>query len=166
MGQGSWDYDTVLCESRLHSPVQEMTPTDLLRVLRDAAAVAGSAIRFVNPYQRDQPPPNPGPSRPARRVLGGVGAVAAILSAAMLKPDRVGEALSSTWLIVLHVVLALIAVFAGCCMGQALKDRASFKVLLGPFFGCPAIMLVFSVLMTMIHRVSPNAVVGSVNHVL
>ena len=132
----------------------------LVESLRAAASVAISAIRFVNPYQRDRPPPDPGPSCRTRRVLGALGAVAAILIAAVSRREAVEEAASSSWLVVVYCVLVLIAVLLGSQMGRALDERFHYKVILGPFYAVPGSIVVFSLLMTAIDYVRSDDLLG------
>lgn len=124
-----------------------MTVADTVRA---GGLAAASAIRFVNPYQRDRPPPNPPLSKGTRRLLGGIGALAAVLVATfvvvIVRPEIIREALTFTFFSYLYAAIALIAVVVGTLAGPALEDRAPYKVVLGTFFGVPAAMVVFCLL--------------------
>lgn len=107
----------------------------------DTGGILPDALRFINPFVPDKPPPNPPVRVGRRRVCGGAGALGAIAGTASLKEGALQGAIPC-WHIVIYGIIVVILIAAGTSMGAALTRRASYKIVFGTLFGTLAVILV------------------------
>ena len=105
------------------------------------------AIGHVNPYRRDDPPPDPPIPVRQRRVYGAAGALLAI-ALMVWENMEVLEGPTTNWYIGISAFIVVGFMHLGSLIGVALTERASYKVVLGALFSTLAAILVSRIFIT------------------
>ena len=108
--------------------------------------IVRGAVRFLNPFERDDPPPNRPVSLYRRRACGATGAFVAMAAVASLNVAALDT--TTPWHIGIYGVIVVSLIGAGTSMGLILTNRAAYKVFFGVMFATMIAVLVMRTILT------------------